>query len=107
MDSKTNSNQIDGTEQDCCTRSFFVRRDGTALGFCLAQRYLSSLTELPRRGKSRILCCIVLFLILKPAYAATAAACVVFECGTRRQDLHVSLNGCSFRCLLLEYFEVL
>lgn len=27
--------------------------------------------------------------------------------GCRAECFHVSLNGCNFRCLLLEYFEVL
>lgn len=34
-------------------------------------------------------------------------SCSASKVSLERQDVHVSLNGCSFRCRLLEYLEVL
>lgn len=81
------------------------------MAFVFAKRSVISLTELLAE-KSRIsrmlllllLCIVALSLNLRPRLCSYSSS---GWSSNGQLDLHVSLNGCSFRCLLLEYFEVL
>lgn len=80
-----------------------VELDAATIAHCtLISRSLTN-TPLGRCKWVYFLLLLLLILILTTKFCSCSASKVSHE----RQDVHVSLNGCSFRCRLLEYLEVL